>query len=185
MLGWVNASILAGMAALAVPVIIHLLRNRRYRPAEIGSIRFLQQAVRETVRRRRLREKLLLLARLLIVALLTALFARPFVPRADSEPETDSEALLLLARYRLGSSSGTPNPPAMAALLLVRYPSAGRARRAAAQLDQHATSRGPNSGPSPWAGHRVLGSVLAAVLHADPEQALELLDQLEARHGKE
>ncbi|MBN2450498.1 MAG: BatA domain-containing protein [Lentisphaeria bacterium] len=96
MIGWVHMIMLAGMAALSIPVIIHLLRNRRFEPAEIGSLRFLRRAVRENVRWRRIRDLLLLLLRLLAIALLTALFARPFLIRPGSEEDRDADVVLLL-----------------------------------------------------------------------------------------
>ncbi len=77
-MSWINAGFLFGFAALAVPVLIHLIHSRRHRTAFLGSIRFVLEAMREQRRRRRLRELLLLLARLGIVALLVLLFARPF-----------------------------------------------------------------------------------------------------------
>ena len=95
-MGLINVGIMTGMLALGVPVAIHMLRSRRYQRARLGTLRFLQQAVRETARWRRLRDLLLLLARLLAFALLTLLFARPYL-RSSNESETDAmEAILLL-----------------------------------------------------------------------------------------
>ena len=96
LIGWVNAGILAGFAALAIPVLIHLLRSRRFRPAALGSLRFLEQAARDTVRWRRLQDLLLLAARLIALALLTLLFARPFSPDLETQSATQIETLLLI-----------------------------------------------------------------------------------------
>ena len=78
-MNWINPGILAGFAALAIPIIIHFLRNLRYQQANLGSLRFLRLALKQSQRKRRLRELLLLLARLIMVALLVMLFARPFL----------------------------------------------------------------------------------------------------------
>lgn len=96
MLAWVNMLMLTGLAALAIPIAIHLLRNRKFESADIGSLRFLRQAVRETARWRRLRDLLLLLLRLLAIALLTLLFARPYWTRKGAVPDRDLESVLLL-----------------------------------------------------------------------------------------
>ena len=77
-MAWINASFLWGLAALGLPLVIHLLRSRRVRPAALGTLRFLAQALRESRRYRRLRELLLLLFRLAALVMLASAFSRPF-----------------------------------------------------------------------------------------------------------
>jgi hypothetical protein len=96
MIGWVNMSILAGLAAVAVPVVIHLLRSRRFQVADLGTLRFLREAIEESARWRRLRDLLLLLLRLLAIILLTGLFARPFFTRRDKASDRDQETVVLV-----------------------------------------------------------------------------------------
>lgn len=110
-MGLINAGILAGLAALAVPVAIHLLRSRQYQPAVIGSLRFLRQALQQNVRWRRLQNLLLLLLRLLVVALLTFLFARPFLDKPDPGSDDELHVLVLLdvSASMSGTAFGTPN----------------------------------------------------------------------------
>jgi hypothetical protein len=96
MIAWVHLGMLAGLGALAIPVVIHLLRNRRFEPADLGSVRFLRQAVQETTRWRRLRDVLLLFLRLLAIALLVGLFARPYFAGAAAARDRDTETLILL-----------------------------------------------------------------------------------------
>ena len=104
MFNLVNMGMLAGMAALAVPIAVHLLRSRRFRRADLGTLRFIRQAIQETARWQRLREKLLLLARLLAVALLTLLFARPYFPRRADAADAAVDTVILLDRS--GSTRG-------------------------------------------------------------------------------
>ncbi|MBT7163338.1 MAG: hypothetical protein HN904_11200 [Victivallales bacterium] len=104
MFSLVNMGMLAGMAALAVPVAVHLLRSRKFRRADLGTLRFVRQAIQETARWQRLREKLLLLARLLAVALLTLLFARPFLPQRADATNASADTVVLLDRS--GSTRG-------------------------------------------------------------------------------
>jgi hypothetical protein len=77
-LSLIHAGFLAAGLAVAVPVIIHLLFRQKTRTVPIGSIRYLQQVVREHRRRRRVRQWLLLLLRMAAVLLLALLFARPY-----------------------------------------------------------------------------------------------------------
>jgi hypothetical protein len=81
----------AGAAAVAIPIIIHLLMRRRRRPIEWAAMRFLLEAYRKHKRRLRLEQWLLLATRCLIIALLGAALARPFFGDANaggSGPET-------------------------------------------------------------------------------------------------
>jgi hypothetical protein len=88
---------LAAAAAVAVPILIHLLMRPRARPASIGSLRFLKLAMKETKRRRKIRHWLLLALRAAAVALLALLFARPYFT-ATGGPGRDREVALLIDR---------------------------------------------------------------------------------------
>lgn len=68
---------LLGLAAIAVPVLIHLRLRHRSRVVRFPSLMFISQAPYRSMRRRRLRDVLLLLMRCLAVALLALAFARP------------------------------------------------------------------------------------------------------------
>jgi len=81
----------AGAAAVAIPIIIHLLMRRRRKPIEWAAMRFLLEAYRKHKRRLRLEQLLLLATRCLIIALLGAALARPFFGDSDAlarGPET-------------------------------------------------------------------------------------------------
>lgn len=100
-----------GAASLAAPVIIHLLRNRTFTPAYLGTTRFLQAILKENRRRRRLQELLLLLARLAALALLAAIFARPvlFDPKKEEAKRLHAVILVDCSASMSASVYGTPN----------------------------------------------------------------------------
>src|SRR5437764_7957625 len=75
---------LAGLAAIAVPVIIHLIHRERRVVVEFPSLMFLQRIPYRSVRRQKIRHLLLLILRCLAIALLVAAFARPFFDRRHS-----------------------------------------------------------------------------------------------------
>lgn len=97
MAGWsfIHAGFLAAGLAVAVPIAIHLLFRQRARIVPIGSIRFLQEVVREHRRRKRLRQWLLLLLRSLAVLLLALLFARPYFDVAGQQALLTELVILL------------------------------------------------------------------------------------------
>ncbi|ADB17367.1 conserved hypothetical protein [Pirellula staleyi DSM 6068] len=82
--GWmVNPGIfLAGLAAIAIPILIHLLNKRKFKIVDWAAMDFLLDADKKNRRRIRIENILLLLLRCLAVALLGALLARPFFPTA-------------------------------------------------------------------------------------------------------
>src|SRR5262245_44506987 len=77
-MGFVQASMLAALAAVALPIIAHLIFRRRSRPVDLGTLRFLKLAVRRDTRRRRLKRWILLALRAGCVVLAVLLFARPY-----------------------------------------------------------------------------------------------------------
>jgi hypothetical protein len=77
-IGFLNLAILAGMAALVIPPIIHFLNRRRHDVVDWGAMQFLQ--VNPAKKRRMFIEELLLMAlRMGLIALLVAAFAAPYV----------------------------------------------------------------------------------------------------------
>jgi len=70
---------LAGLAALAIPVLIHLIQRERKRVIAFPSLMFVRRIPYQSVRRRRIRHWLLLMLRAAAMALIVAAFARPFL----------------------------------------------------------------------------------------------------------
>jgi len=67
---------LAGLAAIAIPVIIHMINRERKVVVEFPSLMFLERIPYKSVRRQKIRHLLLLILRCLAIALLVAAFAR-------------------------------------------------------------------------------------------------------------
>lgn len=91
---FLQTSFLAGLAALAVPVLIHLFFRLKTKRVELGTIRFLRVVLEENARRRKVMRWLLLALRMAFVALLVGLFARPFLTAAATSG--DQELLVIL-----------------------------------------------------------------------------------------
>lgn len=77
MFGFLNSALLWAMAAVALPLLIHLFTKRKLKVVAISTIAFLKRLERENIRQLKLKQLLLLLLRMLIVALLVLAFARP------------------------------------------------------------------------------------------------------------
>ncbi len=71
---------LFALAALAIPIILHLFYFRRFKKVYFTNVRFLREVKEETSARSKLRNLLVLLMRLLALAFLVLAFAQPFIP---------------------------------------------------------------------------------------------------------
>ena len=85
-MSFLNPALLAGLAAIAIPIIIHLLNRRTAKVLDWGAMLFLRESVESRKKRIQLEEALLLAARCLLVGLLALAIARPFVPPGSSVP---------------------------------------------------------------------------------------------------
>jgi len=97
---------LLGLAAIAVPVLIHLTQRERRTVVEFPSLMFLRKIPYESVKRRRIRDWLLLALRATALALIVAAFARPFVRGSELSAAAGGarEVVLLVDRsYSMGA----------------------------------------------------------------------------------
>jgi len=76
-MSFLNPILLAGLATVAIPIIIHLLNRRRFRKVAWAAMRFLQISVEQNQRRMRIEDLILLILRCLLLALLALALARP------------------------------------------------------------------------------------------------------------
>ena len=77
---FLNPSFLWALSLLSVPVIIHLFNFRRYKKQVFSDIRFLKQVQQESKAKRKLKEWLILAARMLAITFLVLAFAQPYKP---------------------------------------------------------------------------------------------------------
>src|SRR5882672_2223734 len=79
-----------GVAALAAPILVHLVRRTRARRVEFPALVFVRQVPQRTIRRRTLHNLLLLLLRCLAVLLIVVAFTRPFFSGRSAAKESVS-----------------------------------------------------------------------------------------------
>jgi len=71
-------ALLAALAAIAIPIVVHLVQRDRRRVVEFPSLMFLRKIPNQSVKRRAIRHWPLLLLRIAAFALIALAFARPF-----------------------------------------------------------------------------------------------------------
>ena len=106
---------LAGLAAIALPILLHLRKNRPKQTVAFSSLMFLEASPLVTKRRARIQDILLLILRCLALALLAFAFARPFLP-ATEKPAAAAEGAVLnfLLIDTSASMRGAPMQKALA-----------------------------------------------------------------------
>lgn len=77
-------SFLWALSALAIPIIIHLFNFRKTIRVYFSNTKFLKQVNQETTQKRKLKQYLVLAARLLFIFFLVMAFAQPFLKATDS-----------------------------------------------------------------------------------------------------
>ena len=104
-MAFLNPLFLFGLLAAAIPLLIHLWSRRQAVTVDFSSLMFLVAAHRQNVRRLQLKQLLILLLRMLIVALIALALARPFLtlglPLAAVRAKTDV-VIVLDNSYSMG-----------------------------------------------------------------------------------
>lgn len=77
---FVSPLFLWALAAIAVPIIIHLFNFRKYKKVYFTNVRFLKELQQESKSKSRLKELLILAARCLTIACLVLAFSQPVIP---------------------------------------------------------------------------------------------------------
>jgi Aerotolerance regulator N-terminal len=104
MIGFLHPWVLAGLAAAAIPILLHLLARREPPTVVFPAVRYLVTTTREHQRRLKLQNWLLLLLRTLLIALVVLAAAAPSMPLSGVPGHSPSALVLIVDN---SPSSGT------------------------------------------------------------------------------
>jgi hypothetical protein len=93
---FLNPLFLLGVAALAAPVLVHLVRRTRARKVQFPALVFVRQIPQRTIRRRTLHNLFLLLLRCLAILLIVLAFTRPFFSGGSAAKETGTNGATVI-----------------------------------------------------------------------------------------
>lgn len=105
-MAFLNPLFLLGLAAIAAPIIVHLVRRTRSQKVEFPSLMFVRQVPQRTIRRRTIHNLLLLLLRALAFLLLVIAFTRPYFSTGQAESEAGQRAQVILLDSSLSMRYG-------------------------------------------------------------------------------
>jgi hypothetical protein len=95
-MAFLNPLFLLGLAAVAAPIIVHLVRRTRAPRVEFPSLMFVRKVPQRTIRRRRLTNLALLLLRCLAFLLLVLAFIRPYFGSGEANEDSKQRATVIL-----------------------------------------------------------------------------------------
>lgn len=81
---FVYPTFLFALTAIAIPIIIHLFHFRRYKKVVFSDLRFLKQVQEQNKSKQKLKDLLVLIARILAIIFLVLAFAQPYIPSVHS-----------------------------------------------------------------------------------------------------
>jgi Aerotolerance regulator N-terminal len=81
---FVYPTFLFALSAIAIPIIIHLFHFRRYKKVIFSDLRFLKQVQEQNKSKQKLKDLLVLIARILAIIFLVLAFAQPYIPSVHS-----------------------------------------------------------------------------------------------------
>jgi hypothetical protein len=124
-LGFLAPLFLAGIAAVAIPVALHLMRRHADPVVPFGAMRLINRTPVEQVRRRRLRELLLLALRCAALTLLALSFARPYFVSAQAQGSAPLTVVAVDTSYSLSTRAQIERARQLARAAVDEAPSGG------------------------------------------------------------
>ncbi|HUK16916.1 MAG TPA: BatA domain-containing protein [Bryobacteraceae bacterium] len=105
-MGLLSPWFLAGLAAVGLPVWLHLLRKHRSTPQPFSSLMFFERRTQSSIKHRRLRYLVLFALRTLLLVLLALAFAHPYVTRRILPTSRTDEVTVLAIDNSLSMLAG-------------------------------------------------------------------------------
>ncbi|HKB09932.1 MAG TPA: BatA domain-containing protein [Vicinamibacterales bacterium] len=103
MLSFLAPVFLAGAAAAAIPIVLHLLKREPETRVQFAAVKLLRKAPVEHTQRRHLRELILLALRIVALVLLALAFARPFFASGAASTTTGVVVVALDTSYSMSA----------------------------------------------------------------------------------
>ena len=105
-MGLLTPWFLAGLAAVGLPVWLHLLRKHRSTPQPFSSLMFFERRTQSSIKHRRLRYLVLFTLRTLLIVLLALAFAHPYITRRVLPTSRTDEVTVLAVDNSLSMLAG-------------------------------------------------------------------------------
>lgn len=105
-----NPSMLWALWLIAIPIILHILNLRRHKTIYFSNVNILKYIEKESKNKSKLKDLLILLARILFITALVFAFAQPFIP-SQTTVETSKEEVFIYIDNSFSMNSKGQNGP--------------------------------------------------------------------------
>src|SRR5208283_2677248 len=105
-MGFLTPWFLAGAAAVALPIWLHLLRKHKTTPLPFASLKFFERRTQSSIKHRRLRYLVLFSMRTALIVLLVLAFAHPYIHRKLLPLDRSAAVTVLAIDNSLSMRSG-------------------------------------------------------------------------------
>jgi len=105
---FLNAALIAGMAAVAIPIIIHLFHRSKFKIVPWGAMHLLEAVLRKNTKRLKLEQLILLLIRCSIPVALALCMARPVITGLSPILEKKKISTVLILDNSYSMEAGGP-----------------------------------------------------------------------------
>ncbi|HCA43776.1 MAG TPA: hypothetical protein DEP28_11060, partial [Bacteroidetes bacterium] len=83
-MSFLNASMLWGLIAISIPILIHIFNLRKVKKVEFSTLMFLKELQKSKLKRIKLKQLRLLISRICIIVFLVLAFAKPVILNVNS-----------------------------------------------------------------------------------------------------
>src|SRR4051795_11422175 len=105
-MGFLTPWFLAGVAAVGLPVWLHLLKKHKSTPVPFSSLMFFERRTQSSIKHRRLRYLVLFALRTLLILLLVLAFAHPYIQQRLLPTQRTNEVTVLAIDNSLSMRAG-------------------------------------------------------------------------------
>lgn len=167
-MGLLSPWFLGGLAALGVPIFVHLLRKHITIPRPVSSLMFFERGTQSSTRHRRLRYLLLFALRAALVLLIALGFASPFIRRTNADANSRMLLIVLDNSFSMRAGSRFADAKQQALSVLASRPHSQKAQIAALggqletltqPIDDDAQLRAALQSIQPGDGHASFGDL--------------------------
>lgn len=86
-MSFIYPSFLWALGLIIIPILIHLINLRRHRTVYFSNVNFLKKVRKETQRKSKLKQLLILASRILMIFAVVMAFAKPYIPTGNAEKQ--------------------------------------------------------------------------------------------------
>ena len=88
---FVNPLFLYGLAAIIIPIVIHLFNFRKFQKVYFTNVEFIEELKQQTQKQSQLKHLIVLLFRILAIVSLVLAFAQPYIPVTENDTKQENE----------------------------------------------------------------------------------------------